>query len=1135
MKKEAFHILVIAEILLVTFIIILFLNFDGLITGYAIYQTVNEASVNDTYIRESTPTTNYGTASTLFVGNISAGTQYRSFIRDFNITSIGNTNTVTDAKLQVYVNAPAIDNITVKVYRVTSDWIESEATWNNKSAASIWTSSGGEYNSNELDSIIITNASAGYYNFSVTDAARGWVNSSYSNYGVIFIAPNTAAGNFISMDSTNGGNASTDPKFYIDYTANAIPNITNVSTDSSLTSPKEIGEQVNITVYWTDLESHSSKFFVCNSSSINISGCESTHLCNDTSQTISPSSCQYTVDASDNRTRIFYAAVCDSTNCSIVNQSNFFINHQPNVTVISPNGSETVNQSQGNFSVKFNVTDKDADFLNATLYYGTAQNSTTNVIIANLNLTQRCTDADSSTTTTNNCTYSWNSTGIYGAYFLTIKVDDTFSRGNDSSDASFNVRSSQDTEAPNITTQWINDSNIYSGETVTIYANVSDENINRVWVMINYSNYSSKINITMSNSSIQYNASWRAHSVGDYQFKVFANDTFGNVNNSAPWQNISVKRANATAQNETFAATALPYHSIRISGVLNATDAIRDAYANLIVPSGFLFVANYSQNTLIGNFTSGEAKTVTWFVSTPLNETNHTLLINYTDYYNNSFTSSTFQIKVTSDVGGGYLATVTGYPEVETSTKYFTEATFTKSGVVTAADSAFVSIYDAAGTLTVGPVSMNNPSTGSYNYSYNVSSSATEGQWETVVNLTKSSTSYYASHFWRVVGGPFDLRSISIVNAAVDALNISVIAENTGGANKDLILNWNLTRTDTNAVLDSGQDTFMVAANTERVWSVTPTTSYVGQVKITFLGSYSGSERIGAFKIFSTTAASGSGGVSSGGGGGGGGGGASLSPIPSQYDLQITADKTIYLARNEEKKISLGLKNTGLKTLTNFSFSIENLNPAYYTIIPSLTDLDTNIEKNIDIILNINDTFEELLINFVVKTNELTKKQSAAIIMLSYFEFILEEIKSLEKEIMDLYKDKPSKKNNINGCKTILNTVKENIHNELLIDAKDNLKKVRECIDNIKGEDDKAEEVPYKFDMMTIILIFIFLLLLVLTLIIAVVVYFVYRKLSIINYLKSKPGIKPEKLPEAEIRKDEFAERIKRIEDKLKE
>src|SRR3989344_6105869 len=271
--------------------------------------------------------------------------------------------------------------------------------------------------------------------------------------------------------------------------------------NSTLTSPKEIGEQVNITVYWTDLESHSSKFFVCNSSSINISGCESTHLCNDTSQTISPSSCQYTVDASDNRTRIFYAAVCDSTNCSIVNQSNFFINHQPNVTVISPNGSETVNQSQGNFSVKFNVTDKDADFLNATLYYGTAQNSTTNVIIANLNLTQRCTDADSSTTTTNNCTYSWNSTGIYGAYFLTIKVD----------------------------------------------------------------------------------------------------DTFGNVNNSAPWQNISVKRANATAQNETFAATALPYHSIRISGVLNATDAIRDAYANLIVPSGFLFIANYSQNTLIGN------------------------------------------------------------------------------------------------------------------------------------------------------------------------------------------------------------------------------------------------------------------------------------------------------------------------------------------------------------------------------------------------------------------------------------------------------------------------------------------------------------------------------------------------------
>ena len=62
-------------------------------------------------------------------------------------------------------------------------------------------------------------------------------------------------------------------------------------------------------------------------------------------------------------------------------------------------------------------------------------------------------------------------------------------------------------------------------------------------------------------------------------------------------------------------------------------------------------------------------------------------------------------------------------------------------------------------------------------------------------------------------------------------------------------------------------------------------------------------------------------------------------------------------------------------------------------------------------------------------------------------------------------------------------------------------------------------------------------LLLILTILIVMVVYFVYRKISILNYLKSKPEVKPEKIPEkeTELKKDEFQERIKRIQDKLNE
>ena len=112
---------------------------------------------------------------------------------------------------------------------------------------------------------------------------------------------------------------------------------------------------------------------------------------------------------------------------------------------------------------------------------------------------------------------------------------------------------------------------------------------------------------------------------------------------------------------------------------------------------------------------------------------------------------------------------------------------------------------------------MTQESTGQHNYTYTVGASATEGQWESIINATISSTSYFANHFWKVVGGPFDVRNITVLNSSVNNLIINITTENTGGANKDLTLEWNLTVESNGTLLDSGADTFMVPAETTRL------------------------------------------------------------------------------------------------------------------------------------------------------------------------------------------------------------------------------------------------------------------------------------------------------------------------------
>ncbi len=907
------------------------------LTGHAIYENQPDSSTSqDTYIRENS-NTNYATSNTMKIGKTAAGAEFKGLIR-LNVSSIPQADTIISAKLQLYFSATSnTNNVTLKLYRITSNWNAAETGWNNATSSQLWTLPGGDY-IQEIDSAIFNNT-LGYHNFTITNAARNWVNQTHANYGLMIVSTDASNGDTKEFSSSDDSTPSQRPKIIIEHTPNAAPTIENLSADSNSSSPKQIGEQITFDLEWSDLENNDAQMFICNSSDITISGCADKTFCSTSLNSNNQIQCSYTTTSLENQTTSFWAAICDETNCSSTSQSQFYANHKPIISLTQPNGGETVNQSVGNYSILFDTSDPDSNSLTASIYYGTTQNSTTFPIATNLNLSEYCTDLDSNTATTNPCNYSWYSAGIYGTFFLTIILNDSYSLENSSSANSFDVRSLIDILNPQITSQWT-DSTIHSGEQIYFHADIIELNINTVWVSINTT---PQTNLTMtSTTSPEFNISWIAPEIGSYSFKTWANDTVGNTNDTMPWTTFNISKPIAITSNELSPSVALPFHTIKITGDINTTDSISGTSAYLNTPEGFAFLINYPQNLQLGDISTNQTKTAEWFISCPITESTYTLNITYSDQYSNTWQSANFQTQITSAISGGYEISATGYPEVEATGTYYAESTFKQNGQPISADSITITLYDPAKNLILTNP-MSTKSTGIYNYSYSVGAAPMGGQWETRINATKDATSYYTNEFWKVVGALFDVRNITIINSSNTNLDISVILENIGNNPTDLFLQWNLTRTDTGETLDSGFDTIGVGI-TPITHRISPTTSYVGQTKITFMGTYLDTEKAAAYKIFSTTkggdtpTAPGTGGGSGGGSGGGDSGGASGGGGGSGGG---SGESTSEVTTSETKQE--GLKDHFQKELERLKEKSSDLNKTL--LQKRLSDLLNDLEK----------------------------------------------------------------------------------------------------------------------------------------------------------------------------------------------
>ncbi|MBE3122957.1 MAG: hypothetical protein IMZ58_12245 [Thermoplasmata archaeon] len=115
-------------------------------------------------------------------------------------------------------------------------------------------------------------------------------------------------------------------------------------------------------------------------------------------------------------------------------------------------------------------------------------------------------------------------------------------------------------------------------------------------------------------------------------------------------------------------------------------------------------------------------------------------------------------------------------------------------------------------------------------------------------SLHQFSTNYDEDDCIAMVPTVFDIRDIMVIDNVIPALEITVDVENTGDIITDITMTWVLERADTGIFLDTGSDTFAVLPHSTVTYTIYPITTYVGSVRITFMGASAS-----AFKVFATS------------------------------------------------------------------------------------------------------------------------------------------------------------------------------------------------------------------------------------------------------------------------------------------
>jgi uncharacterized repeat protein (TIGR01451 family) len=177
------------------------LNDDG--ASLCSSPTVTLTTTGDTWLQESAPTTNQGADTTLRVKPDSS-VKFRTLVQ-FDLSSIPPGTLVKCAALLLYENNTSADQ-TIHIHQTNASWLESQATWNNRTAANPWATAGGDYNASPTASFLPD--ATGLRIVEITSLAQFWVDNPGANFGLLLRSTTLSDNADVQFKSLEDG---TDP------------------------------------------------------------------------------------------------------------------------------------------------------------------------------------------------------------------------------------------------------------------------------------------------------------------------------------------------------------------------------------------------------------------------------------------------------------------------------------------------------------------------------------------------------------------------------------------------------------------------------------------------------------------------------------------------------------------------------------------------------------------------------------------------------------------------------------------------------------------------------------------------------------------------------------------------------------
>ncbi|MBE7554476.1 MAG: DNRLRE domain-containing protein [Anaerolineales bacterium] len=181
---------------------------DDITTGGCSSPVITLTATADTYLRSNQPANNFGSDSSLSTQPPSSS---RNTLIQFNVSTIPANSVVTCAAFLLSQASAATTGQNIQIHRVTTSWVEGQATWNNRTSVNPWTTPGGDF-APTVEGTFAPGSTSHVIN--VTSLAQFWVSNPAVNFGLLLEAQDLGSVASVQYDSRETANP---PRLAVQY------------------------------------------------------------------------------------------------------------------------------------------------------------------------------------------------------------------------------------------------------------------------------------------------------------------------------------------------------------------------------------------------------------------------------------------------------------------------------------------------------------------------------------------------------------------------------------------------------------------------------------------------------------------------------------------------------------------------------------------------------------------------------------------------------------------------------------------------------------------------------------------------------------------------------------------------------